>query len=276
MARIAVGGFQHETNTFSPVPATFADFEAPDAWPGLTRGAALFEAVAGINLPAAGFVQEARSLHHDLVPLTWCSAQPSGRVTRDAFERIAAMLVDDLRNCRKSRRRLPRPARRDGRRARGRRGRRAAAQGPGRRRRRRARRREPRLSRQSLARDGEVRDGTRLVSHLPPRGHGRLRSAGGAGAARHPARDAGRELPRADRLPDPAHLAVHAGRSAAVPDARGRGRRAGAPRVARHPSGISGGRRGRVRALGVRLWQRRIPTGHDRPPARGRTATPRK
>ena len=99
MARIAVGGFQHETNTFSPVPATLADFQAPDAWPGLTRGAALFEAVAGINLPAAGFVQEARALHHDLVPLTWCSAQPSGRVTRDAFERIAAMLVDDLRNC---------------------------------------------------------------------------------------------------------------------------------------------------------------------------------
>jgi len=99
MARIAVGGFQHETNTFSPVPATFADFEAPDAWPGLTRGARLFEAVAGINLPAAGFVQEARSLHHELVPLAWCSAQPSGRVTRDAFERIATMLLEDLRAC---------------------------------------------------------------------------------------------------------------------------------------------------------------------------------
>ena len=99
MARIAVGGFQHETNTFSPVPATFADFEAPDAWPGLTRGAAMFEAVAGINLPAAGFVQEAHSLHHELVPLAWCSAQPSGRVTRDAFERIAAMLLDDLHAC---------------------------------------------------------------------------------------------------------------------------------------------------------------------------------
>jgi microcystin degradation protein MlrC len=97
MARIAVGGFQHETNTFATVPATYADFEAPDAWPGLTRGAALFEAVAGINLPAAGFVQEARSLHHQLLPLTWCSAQPSGRVTRDAFERIAALLLDDLR-----------------------------------------------------------------------------------------------------------------------------------------------------------------------------------
>ena len=97
MARIAIGGFQHETNTFSTVPASFADFEAPDAWPGLTRGAPLFEAVAGINLPAAGFVYEARSLGHELVPLSWCSAQPSGRVTRDAFERIAAMLLDDLR-----------------------------------------------------------------------------------------------------------------------------------------------------------------------------------
>ena len=97
MARIAIGGFQHETNTFSTVPASYADFEAPDAWPGLTRGAALFEAVAGINLPAAGFVQEARSLHHDLLPLTWCSAQPSGRVTRDAYERISALLLEDLR-----------------------------------------------------------------------------------------------------------------------------------------------------------------------------------
>ncbi|MCM2310147.1 MAG: M81 family metallopeptidase [Steroidobacteraceae bacterium] len=97
MARIAIGGFQHETNTFSAVPATLADFEAPDAWPGLTRGADLFDAVAGINLPAAGFVQEARRLRHSLLPLTWCAAQPSGKVTRDAFERIAGLLVDDLR-----------------------------------------------------------------------------------------------------------------------------------------------------------------------------------
>ena len=27
MARIAVGGFQHETNTFAPQRATWADFE---------------------------------------------------------------------------------------------------------------------------------------------------------------------------------------------------------------------------------------------------------
>ena len=100
MARIAIGGFQHETNTFSPVCADFAAFEAPDAWPGLTRGAALFDALDGINLPAAGFVPEARGLRHELLPLAWCSAQPSGRVTRNAFERIVAMLLDDLRAAR--------------------------------------------------------------------------------------------------------------------------------------------------------------------------------
>lgn len=96
MGRIAVGGFQHETNTFSPIPATLTDFTLPDAWPGLTRGSALFEAVAGINLPAAGFVQEARALRHELVPLTWCSAQPSGRVTREAYEHVCGLLLDDL------------------------------------------------------------------------------------------------------------------------------------------------------------------------------------
>lgn len=96
--RIAVGGFQHETNTFAPATATFDDFVAPDAWPGLVRGADLLDAVRGINLPAAGFIQDALSSGHTVVPLTWCSATPSAHVTRDAYERIASMLLDDLRN----------------------------------------------------------------------------------------------------------------------------------------------------------------------------------
>jgi microcystin degradation protein MlrC len=94
--RLAVGGFQHETNTFAPVKAGYADFEAPDAWPGLTRGAALIEAVRGVNLPAAGFIEEAHASGHTIAPLTWCSATPSAHVTRDAFERIAGMLLEDL------------------------------------------------------------------------------------------------------------------------------------------------------------------------------------
>ena len=187
MARIAIGGFQHETNTFSSIPASFADFEAPDAWPGLTRGDAMLEAVAGINLPAAGFVQEARSLRHELVPLTWCSAQPSGRVTRDAFERITAMLLEDLRARGAAGRRVPGPARRDGRRTPRRRRRRDPEASAQRGRSGSARRREPRLPRQRLAADGAAGHGTRVLPDLSARGHGRLRRPGRTRAAR-PAR----------------------------------------------------------------------------------------
>ena len=98
--RIAVGGFQHETNTFASGRATLADFEAADAWPGLTRGAALFDAVDGINLPIAGFVTAARASGHSLVPLTWCSATPSGPVTEHAFEHITQGLIADLAKAR--------------------------------------------------------------------------------------------------------------------------------------------------------------------------------
>ena len=96
MARIAIGGFQHETNTFASNRATFDDFALPDAWPPLCRGADLINAVAGINIPIAGFIDQATADGHDLVPLLWCSAAPSGPVSDDAFERIVGMLLEDL------------------------------------------------------------------------------------------------------------------------------------------------------------------------------------
>ena len=97
MARIAIGGFQHETNTFAPVKAGYDDFEMADGWPGLTRGDALFETFRGINLPLPGFIDEAKALGHDLLPLLWCSASPSAHVTRDAYERIVADLLAGVR-----------------------------------------------------------------------------------------------------------------------------------------------------------------------------------
>ncbi|MEX0839359.1 MAG: M81 family metallopeptidase, partial [Parvibaculum sp.] len=41
MMRIAVGGFQHETNTFAPSKAGYAAFAQADAWPALQSGPAL-------------------------------------------------------------------------------------------------------------------------------------------------------------------------------------------------------------------------------------------
>ncbi|HWD56637.1 MAG TPA: M81 family metallopeptidase, partial [Stellaceae bacterium] len=96
MARIAVGGFQHETNTFAPLRATWEDFARADAWPGYVRGPELFDAVAGFNLPIAGAVETLTGLGHELVPLSWCSAPPSSYVEEDAYERVAAGIIEDL------------------------------------------------------------------------------------------------------------------------------------------------------------------------------------
>ena len=94
--RIGVGGFQHETNTFAPTPARFEDFARAGGWPPLSRGAALAPAVAGINLPVAGFLEAAEAAGHRAAPLLWAAAEPSARVERDAFERIVSMLLDDI------------------------------------------------------------------------------------------------------------------------------------------------------------------------------------
>ena len=51
---------------------------------------------AGINLAITGFVDAALAAGHELVPLVWANACPSGPVTEDAFERLAAMLLEDL------------------------------------------------------------------------------------------------------------------------------------------------------------------------------------
>ena len=96
MPRIAVGGFQHETNTFAPQRASWEDFARADAWPGYVRGPELFDAVAGFNIPIAGAIEALRALGHELIPLSWCSAPPSSYVDQDAYERVAGGMLEDL------------------------------------------------------------------------------------------------------------------------------------------------------------------------------------
>lgn len=94
--RIAVGGFQHETNTFAPVKASYDAFERADAWPPLSRGPRLLEEIDGVNLPVAGAAQTLREAGVEVVPLAWCSATPSAHVTDDAFGRVTAILAEEL------------------------------------------------------------------------------------------------------------------------------------------------------------------------------------
>ena len=102
MARIAIGGFQHETNTFAPSLATLGEFETGDEWPELTTGPGLPDRVRGMNLPIAGFIDEAERSGHRLLPTTWGSASPSSYVTRHAYEHIAGLILAGLEAARPS------------------------------------------------------------------------------------------------------------------------------------------------------------------------------
>ena len=85
--RIALAGFQHETNTFAPAATTLADFMRADSWPRLLRGDDIISETLGMNLPIAGAIAQAGPAH--LVPLLWCAAEPSGKVTTEAFDAIS-------------------------------------------------------------------------------------------------------------------------------------------------------------------------------------------
>ncbi|MEM6906047.1 MAG: M81 family metallopeptidase, partial [Pseudomonadota bacterium] len=94
--RIAVAGFQHETNTFAPVPTGFEDFLAGGGWPGLTEGAAVAEVFRPLNIPIGGFIQAAGQAA-ELHPILWTSAEPAAQVSSEAFDRIAGMILAGLR-----------------------------------------------------------------------------------------------------------------------------------------------------------------------------------
>jgi microcystin degradation protein MlrC len=95
--KIAVGGFQHETNTFAPTKATLKTFQEGGGFPALVVGGALFDAVNGINLPITGFIDAFKNSVHAIVPLAWAAASPSAHVTDEAFETICAHLLEGLK-----------------------------------------------------------------------------------------------------------------------------------------------------------------------------------
>lgn len=96
--RIVYGGFEHETNTFAPSPADWRMFEQGGGWPGMTQGEAVWPSIRGKNIPAAGFVAQALAHGDEAIPTVWAAASPSGPVTRDAFERISALILEGIRS----------------------------------------------------------------------------------------------------------------------------------------------------------------------------------
>ncbi len=94
--RIAIGGFQHESHSFAPLPTGWAQFNAPGGFPGLQRGPALVETLRPTSLPIAGAIAALEEAGAAIVPLAWCIANPAGPVSAEAFERVAALLLAAL------------------------------------------------------------------------------------------------------------------------------------------------------------------------------------
>ena len=96
MTRIAVGGFLHETNTFAPTKATYDDFVHGGGWPSMALGADVLKVMRNINVALAGFVEAAKVRGWELVPTISAAASPSAHVAKDAYERIAKVMVEGI------------------------------------------------------------------------------------------------------------------------------------------------------------------------------------
>src|SRR3954471_11223079 len=95
-ARIAVGGFLHESHSFAPRPTTYADFLQPGGLPAFSAGPDLIDAMRPRSVPLAGAIAVAEQAGVELVPLAWGFANPAGPVQDEAFERIAARICAPL------------------------------------------------------------------------------------------------------------------------------------------------------------------------------------
>ena len=92
--RVLSAEFAHETNTFSTIPTDFDRFEAQDCFLDAPSAIA---ARGSSNTELAGFLEVARAHGWELLHVLSAIAQPAGCVTRDAFERLTAPIIDAAR-----------------------------------------------------------------------------------------------------------------------------------------------------------------------------------
>ena len=97
MARIALAGFLHETNTFAPLPTNFESFTGKNGhWMDKPEEFAAMKA-AGANISTVGFMTKAEEFGHEVFPILLTYAQPACTVSNDAFKKIMAAILEGLK-----------------------------------------------------------------------------------------------------------------------------------------------------------------------------------
>ncbi len=89
--RVAVGGFSHETHSFSPVKTDLADFMRRAG-----AGAEMISRYRKTNTEMGGYIDAAEELGIELIPLVSASAGPSGPVSDEAYETIKSRLLTGI------------------------------------------------------------------------------------------------------------------------------------------------------------------------------------
>ena len=84
--KVLIGSIGHESNTFSPISTTLADFR-------IRKGDRLLQPSA-MRSGLSGIVETLRAPDIELVPTIEAGAMPSGLVTREAYQALEAALVE--------------------------------------------------------------------------------------------------------------------------------------------------------------------------------------
>ena len=95
MARIAIGGFLHETNCFVAMRTDYDYYAMGGEFPPLARGSQVIERTKDKPFGMSGFLDEIGN-SHELVPLIWGHGGAGGYITDDCFERIVGELIGKL------------------------------------------------------------------------------------------------------------------------------------------------------------------------------------
>lgn len=90
--RVAVAGFMHESNTFNPLPADRAAFQAQS----LLFGADLIGEFRQAHHEVGGFLEGLERLEHEVLPLVMAWATPSGPVTDAVFDEVVGAIEEGL------------------------------------------------------------------------------------------------------------------------------------------------------------------------------------
>ncbi|MDQ2655418.1 MAG: M81 family metallopeptidase, partial [Chloroflexota bacterium] len=92
--RIVTGGIAQETNTFQWQPTTLDDFQR-SGFGTLLRGQEILD-LGGTGTVYGGVVPAAAAQGVELLPTTYASVMPGGRVAREAFEVLRREILDGI------------------------------------------------------------------------------------------------------------------------------------------------------------------------------------